>query len=111
MCELLEGRPDISRDPAKAFQMAARKQDAFTARAFSVDATLLARAWDLHRGLELGRDSTLAGSAYGEFVVAFAYENGPGVVERDFQEYVEHYKLAVQHGIAEAQYRLAHVLE
>jgi TPR repeat protein len=113
MCELLEGRPDISRDPAKAFQMAEEGSQAGCIHSKGI----LGRCYitgsgvglDLHRGLELGRDSSLAGSSYGEFVVAFAYENGSGGVRTDLQESVEHYKMAVQHGIAEAQYRLAHV--
>ncbi len=113
MCELLEGRPDISREPAKAFQMAEEGSQAGCIHSKGI----LGRCYitgsgvglDLQRGLELGRESTLAGSAYGEFVVAFAYENGSGGVRRDLQESVEHYKLAVQHGIAEAQYRLANV--
>ena len=60
MCELLEGRPDISRDPAKAFQMAEEGSQAGCIHSKGI----LGRCYitgsgvglDLHRGLELGRD-------------------------------------------------------
>ena len=111
MCELLEGRPDVEKNPAKAFQMAEEGSQAGCIHSMGI----LGRCYisgsgvgvDMHRGLKLGRESAVAGSAYGEFVVALAYEQGSGGVEKDLLESFEHYKVAVQHGIAEAQYCLA----
>jgi TPR repeat protein len=111
MCELLEGRPNVEKNPAKAFQMAEEGSQAGCIHSMGI----LGRCYftgagvgvDTHRGLKLGRDSAVAGSAYGEFVVALAYEQGSGGVEKDLQESAEHYKVAVEYGIAEAQYFLA----
>jgi hypothetical protein len=111
MCELLEGRPNVEKNPAKAFQMAEEGSQAGCIHSMGI----LGRCYftgagvgvDTHRGLKLGRDSAVAGSAYGEFVVALAYEQGSGGVEKDLRESAEHYKVAVEHGIAEAQYLFA----
>jgi hypothetical protein len=111
MCELLEGRPEVSKDLSKAFQMAEEGSQAGCVHSIGILGrcyiTGLGVGLDMNRGLELGRKSAVAGSAYGEFVVAFAYETGSGGVKKDLLEAVEHYKVAVQHGIAEAQYVLA----
>jgi hypothetical protein len=64
---------------------------------------------DTHRGLQLGRQSAVAGSSYGEFVVGFAYESGSGGVEQDLLEAVEHYEVAVLLNIAQAQFCLADI--
>ena len=111
MCELLEGRPDVEKNPAKAFEMAEEGSQAGCIHSMGI----LGRCYitgsgvgvDTHRGLKLGRESAVAGSAYGEFVVALAYEQGSGGVEKDLRECFEHYKVAVEHGIAEAQYCFA----
>ena len=113
ICELLEGRPQVSKDPAKAFQMAEEGSQAGCIHSMGI----LGRCYitgsgvevDEHHGLQLGRESAVAGSAYGEFVVAFAYESGLGDVEKDLKEAVEHYKVAVLLDMAEAQYRLASI--
>ena len=111
MCELLEGRPNVCKDPSKAFQMAAEGSQAGCIHSMGI----LGRCYftgsgvelDVQRGLQLGRDSAVAGSAYGEFVVALAYESGLGGVEKDLEEAIEHYKVALQLDMAEAQYCLA----
>ncbi len=113
MHELLEGRPGIAKDSAQAFQMAEAGSHAGCIHSRGV----LGRCYitgtgverDVRRGWQLGKESADAGSAYGELVVAIAYEEGIGGVARDLEEAEQHYQVAETNGISEAKFRLARI--
>jgi hypothetical protein len=122
---LIEGRPGVAKDVKRAFFWRIDKDLVFELA--SAGAALgcahskgtLGRCYlgghgvvkDEARGLALGRESSAAGSCFGQFVVGVCYRYGRGGVAQDYAEAARLFHLAADQGHGLAQYYLGYMFE
>jgi TPR repeat protein len=106
---LIDGRPDVSKDEKRAFELAAAGAAMGCAHSKGALGRCLVEgsgvAEDEVKGLALGRESAAAGSSFGQFVVGKCYHAGWDVAQDD-AEAVRLWRLAAAQGHLGAQYNL-----
>jgi TPR repeat protein len=111
---LMDGRPGVAVDCARAFELASAAAGMGCAHGKGA----LGRCYhagygvaeDHAKAVALGRESAAAGSCTGQFVVARALHSGRGA-ERDDEEAGRIWRLAAEQGYAPAQYNLGHLCQ
>jgi TPR repeat protein len=113
---LIEGRESVDVDKRRAFELAS----AGAALGCAHSKGTLGRCYvgghgvvkDEARGLALGRESSAAGSCFGQFVVGVYYRYGRrGSVAQDYTEAARLFHLAADQGHGLAQYSLGRMFE
>jgi TPR repeat protein len=107
---LIDGRPGVSVDLKRGFELAAAGAALGCAHSKGALGRCYAAGYgvaaDKVRGLALGRESEAAGSCFGQYAVGACYDFGFGGVAQDYAETARLYRLAAAQGHAVAQFNL-----